>query len=108
MIEYSDPAERAVRLGELIGIEEKTWLQVEGCDKIYAIADEDLERETADKTSSVHFMRYELTPAMVTAAQQGRKIFAGIDHDNYNIPAFEIGADIRDSLVGDLAAPALN
>jgi Protein of unknown function (DUF3501). len=108
MIEYSDPAERAVRLGELIGIEDKTWLQVEGCDKIYAIADEDLERETADKTSSVHFMRYELTPAMVTAAQQGGKIFAGIDHDNYNISAFEIGADIRDSLVGDLAAPALN
>ena len=108
MIEYSDPAERAVRLGGLIGIEDKTWLQVDGCDKIYAIADEDLERETADKTSSVHFMRYELTPAMVTAAQQGGKIFAGIDHDNYNIPAFEIGADIRDSLVGDLAAPALN
>lgn len=108
MIEYSDPAERAVRLGELIGIEDKTWLRVEGCDKIYAIADEDLERETADKTSSVHFMRYELTPVMVTAAQQGGKIFAGIDHDNYNISAFEIGADIRDSLVGDLAAPALN
>lgn len=108
MIEYSDPAERAVRLGELIGIEDKTWLQVEGCDKIYAIADEDLERETADKTSSVHFMRYELTPAMVTAAHQGGKIFAGIDHDNYNIPAFEIGVGIRDSLVGDLAAPALN
>lgn len=108
MIEYSDPAERAVRLGELIGIEDKTWLRVEGCDKIYAIADEDLERETADKTSSVHFMRYELTPVMVTAAQQGGKIFAGIDHDNYNISAFEIGAEIRDSLVGDLAAPALN
>jgi len=108
MIEYSDPAERAVRLGELIGIEDKTWLQVEGCDKIFAIADEDLERETADKTSSVHFMRYELTPAMVSAAQQGGKIFAGIDHENYHIPAFEIGADIRDSLVGDLAAPALN
>ena len=108
MIEYSDPVERAVLLGGLIGIEDKTWLQVDGCDKIYAIADEDLERETADKTSSVHFMRYELTPAMVTAAQQGGKIFAGIDHDNYNIPAFEIGADIRDSLVGDLAAPALN
>lgn len=108
MIEYTDPAERAVRLGELIGIEDVTWLQVEGFDKIFAIADEDLERETADKTSSVHFMRYELTPAMITAAKKGAKIFAGIDHDNYRIDAFEIADHIRDSLVADLNEAAIN
>lgn len=108
MIEYTDPAERAVRLGELIGIEDVTWLQVEGFDKIFAIADEDLERETADKTSSVHFMRYELTPAMITAAKKGAKIFAGIDHDNYRIDAFEVADNIRNSLVADLNESAIN
>ncbi|EGG30538.1 Hypothetical protein i Rubrerythrin cluster [Aequoribacter fuscus] len=108
MIEYTDPAERAVRLGELIGIEDVTWLQVEGFDKIFAIADEDLERETADKTSSVHFMRYELTPAMITAAKKGAKIFAGIDHDNYRIDAFEVADNIRNSLVADLNEAAIN
>ena len=108
MIEYTDPAERAVRLGELIGIEDVTWLQVEGFDKIFAIADEDLERDNADKTSSVHFMRYELTPAMITAAKKGAKIFAGIDHDNYRIDAFEVAGNIRDSLVADLNEAAIN
>lgn len=108
MIEYTDPAERAVRLGELIGIEDVTWLQVEGFDKIFAIADEDLERDNADKTSSVHFMRYELTPAMITAAKKGAKIFAGIDHDNYRIDAFEVADNIRNSLVADLNEAAIN
>jgi hypothetical protein len=108
MIEYTDPVERAVRLGELIGIEDVTWLQVEGFDKIFAIADEDLERDTADKTSSVHFMRYELTPAMITAAKKGAKILAGIDHDNYRIDAFEVADNIRNSLVADLNEAAIN
>lgn len=108
MIEYTDPAERAVRLGELIGIEDVTWLQVEGFDKIFAIADEDLERDNADKTSSVHFMRYELTPAMITAAKKGAKIFAGIDHDNYRIDGFEVADNIRNSLVADLNEAAIN
>lgn len=108
MIEYTDPAERAVRLGQLIGIEDVTWLQVEGFDKIFAIADEDLERDNADKTSSVHFMRYELTPAMITAAKKGAKIFAGIDHDNYRIEAFEVADNIRDSLAADLNEAAIN
>ena len=102
MIEYTDPAERAVRLGELIGIEDVTWLQVEGFDKIFAIADEDLERDTADKTSSVHFMRYELTPAMITAAKKGAKILARIDHDKYRMEAFGGAVNIRTSLRADL------
>ena len=108
MIEYTDPAERAVRLGELIGIEDQTWLQVEGFDKIFAIADEDLERDNADKTSSVHFMRYELTAAMVTAAKGGAAILAGIDHPNYTIPGFTVAQEIRDSLAADLQEAKLN
>jgi hypothetical protein len=108
MIEYTDPAERAVRLGELIGIEDQTWLQVEGFDKVFAIADEDLERDNADKTSSVHFMRYELSAAMVTAAKGGAAICAGIDHPNYTIPAFAVAQDIRDSLAADLQEAKLN
>jgi hypothetical protein len=108
MIEYTDPAERAVRLGELIGIEDQTWLQVEGFDKVFAIADEDLERDNADKTSSVHFMRYELSAAMVTAAKGGAAIYAGIDHPNYTIPAFAVAQEIRDSLVADLQEAKLN
>ncbi len=108
MLEYDDPAERAVRLGEMIGIEDKVWLQVEGCDRIYAIADEDLERETADKTSSVHFMRYELSPSMITAVRGGASIRAGIDHPAYLIEGFTIPAATRDSLANDLRGVAVN
>ncbi len=108
MLEYEDPAERAVRLGELIGIEDKVWLQVEGCERIYPIADEDLDRATADKTSSVHFMRYELTPAMITAAKGGAAILAGIDHPRYPVEAFKVDQAVRDSLAKDLQAAALN
>src|SRR5210317_489951 len=67
MIEYDDPEERAVRLAELIGIEDKVWMQVEDCDKIYPIADEDISRENEVKTSSVHFLRFELSPVMMAA-----------------------------------------
>lgn len=108
MLEYSDPAERAVRLGELLGVEDKVWLQVEGFDRIHPIADEDLERATADKTSSVHFMRYELTPAMITAVRGGAGILAGIDHPGYPVEAFRIPAAVRDSLANDLREAVIN
>ena len=71
MLEFADPDVRAQRLAELVGIEDKVWLQVEGCDRIYPICDEDLERATEDKTSSVHFMRFELTPSMIAAMGAG-------------------------------------
>ena len=64
MIEYPDPAERQRMLAKLKGVEDRAWIQVEGCDRVYAIADEDLERENADKTSSVHFLRFELSDEM--------------------------------------------
>jgi len=108
MLEYEDPAEREVRLTQMIGIENKVWLQVEGCDKIYAIADEDLERTTEEKTSSVHFMRYELDSAMITAVKRGATISAGIEHPDYPLEAFTIDSVIRDSLAIDLEEVTLN
>src|SRR5687767_1642579 len=71
MIEYEDPEERRVALAKLKGIEDKTWVRVEGCERVYAIADEDLERETEEKTSSVHFLRFELTQEMAAAMKYG-------------------------------------
>ncbi|MEE4661887.1 MAG: DUF3501 family protein [Halieaceae bacterium] len=108
MIEYPDPEERGLRLGEMIGIEDKVWLQVEGCERIYAIADEDLDRSTADKTSSVHFMRYELDGGMITAIKGGAALFAGIDHPAYLIESRRVEDAIRDSLANDLQSVSLN
>lgn len=103
MIEYPDVEERRRMLSRLIGIEDKVWVKVESHPRVYAIADEDLERETADKTSSVHFLRFELEPSMVQALKRGARLSAGIDHPQYNVTVEEVGAPIRDSLVGDLA-----
>ena len=102
MIEFPDVDQRKVELARLIGIEEKTWMQVGDHDKVYPIANEDLERSTDDKTSSVHFMRWELTPAMVKDAKAGAPIKAGIDHPNYNV-AVTLDEAQRASLASDLA-----
>ena len=102
MVEYSDENERRAALAKLIGIEKKVWLQVEGCDRVYPIANEDLERETEDKTSAVHFMRFELTPQMIAAAKGGAAIRAGIDHDLYR-ETVTVPPAVRDSLAADLA-----
>lgn len=83
MVEFSDVEERKVQLGRLIGIERHTWVQVAGFDKVYAIANEDLERETEEKTSAVHFTRFELTPVMVASVKEGSVIQMGIEHPNY-------------------------
>ena len=88
-------------LAKLIGIEDRVWVQVPGHDRVYAIADEDLERETAEKTSSVHFLRFELAPAMVSALKAGAAIAMGIDHPAYGVSA-EITKAVRDSLTADL------
>ena len=108
MIEYADPQERALRLGEMIGIEDKVWLQVSGCARVHPIADEDLERDNADKTSSVHFLRFELDPSMITAVQHGAAIAAGIDHPAYTVEIDAIPDSVRDSLAGDLQAGTIN
>ncbi|NVK40044.1 MAG: DUF3501 family protein [Oceanospirillaceae bacterium] len=102
MIEYTDVAERRRRLAELVGVEQRVWLQVGDLDRITPIADEDMERSTDDKTSSVHFLRFELTPEMVGAACAGAPISAGVDHPAYNIGPEEVNEELRKALVSDL------
>ena len=108
MIEYADPAERALRLAEMIGIEDKVWLQVEGCERVYPIADEDLERDNETKTSSVHFLRFELAPTMIAAVHSGAAITAGIDHPACKIEGVPLEPAVRDSLANDLESAAIN
>ena len=104
MIEYPDPVERAARLAKLIGIEDKVWVRVNGCDPVYAIADEDMERENEEKTSAVHFLRFELTGEMIKALHQGVSLSMGIDHHAYGVPADPVPAAVRESLIKDLTA----
>lgn len=104
MVEFPEIDERKVALGQLIGIEKRTYVQVEGHDKVYAIADEDLERDTEDKTSAVHFLRFELTGDMAAAVKGGAAIAVGVDHDNYTHRVDPVPQPTRDSLAEDLAA----
>lgn len=101
MLEYADVDERRVRLGELVGIEDVVYVQIAGFDRVNAISDEDLERSTEDKTSSVHFCRFELTPEMVTAAKDGAAITVGVEHRNLTA-ALELPEASRASLAADL------
>jgi hypothetical protein len=101
MIEYPDVEERRRRLADLRGIEETLHVQVDGFDPVYAIVNEDLERTTEDKTSSVHFARFEFTPEMVQAMKGGATITAGVRHDAYPHDSTEITGAVRDSLVSD-------
>jgi hypothetical protein len=103
LIEYPDPAERARELARLKGVEDRVWVQVEGSARVYAIADEDLDRENEQKTSSVHFLRFELDAAMVSAAKAGAAIAMGIDHPVYQATLEEVADATRNSLVCDLA-----
>ncbi|HEY9050205.1 MAG TPA: DUF3501 family protein [Gammaproteobacteria bacterium] len=102
MIEFNDVEERKKALAKMIGVEKKIWVKVEGCDPVNPIANEDLDRETEDKTSAVHFMRFELTPDMVAKAKAGAKISMGIDHPAYQ-HSVELAENIRTALVKDLA-----
>lgn len=108
MIEYEDPAERERQLVRMIGIEDKVWLQVEDCERIHPIADEDLNRDNGIKTSAVHFLRFELTPVMIAAVHGGAAICAGIDHPAYSVSAFELPVVVRDSLANDLQVNTIN
>ena len=103
LLEFLDVDERRQRLAQLKGVEDRCWVQVAGCERVWAIADEDLERENDDKTSSVHFLRFELTPQMCAQAKAGAALAAGIDHDNYRHEAASLPHNVRDSLVKDLA-----
>jgi hypothetical protein len=103
MLEYADIAERRVALSRMVGIEDNVWVQVAGFDKVWAIADEDLERNREDKTSSVHFLRFELTREMVQAVKSGAAIAMGIDHPAYPEQVSEVNPGVRDSLSQDLS-----
>jgi len=101
MVEYPNEDERKRALAKLIGIEKAIWVQVADFARVNPIANEDLDRETEDKTSAVHFLRFELTPEMVAAAKAGAAIRAGIDHPQYQA-AITVPAGVRDSLAADL------
>jgi hypothetical protein len=103
LIEYPDPEERKVALAGLKGVEGRCWVQVAGCERVFAIADEDLERENDEKTSAVHFLRFELSAEMIAAAKSGAAIGVGIDHPSYRHEVELVAPAIRDALVEDLA-----
>jgi len=102
MVEYADEAERKQALARLIGIEDSIWMQVDGHERIFAIANEDLDRTAPDKTASVHFLRFELTPAMQAALKSGARLTAGVDHPACQVSR-EIPDNVRAALVGDLS-----
>jgi hypothetical protein len=103
LIEFTDVAERQRQLAQLIGLEDRCWVQVPGHERVYAIADEDLERETAEKTSAVHFLRFELEPRMIGALQGGAALAAGIDHERYRFSVDPVPEPVRAALVADLS-----
>jgi hypothetical protein len=103
LIEFPDPATRPAALARLKGIEDRCWVQVADFSRVFAIADEDLERENEEKTSSVHFLRFELSDAMVAALRGGARLSAGIDHANYTHAADSLPAGLREALIADLA-----
>ena len=102
MIEFPDVEERQQMLTRLVGIEDRVYVHVADFDRVYAIADEDLERADEDKTSAVHFLRFELPTEQVASLKNGAALVAGIDHDNYRVEISPVPANIRDSLVNDL------
>jgi Protein of unknown function (DUF3501) len=104
MIEYPEVEVRQRMLAKLIGIEDRVWVQVAGNSRVYAVADEDLERATEVKTSSVHFLRFELQSDMVRALKAGAALSIGIDHPEYNATVKSLDSTTRDSLASDLAA----
>ena len=103
LIEFPDEAVRRVQLTRLKGVEDRCWVQVAGQPKVFAIADEDLERENDEKTSSVHFLRFELTPPMIAAMKSGAALSLGVDHDHYRHEINPVSPAVQTSLKGDLA-----
>ena len=102
MLEYDDPVERRDMLEKLVGVEDCVWMRVGAGALIAPVCDEDLERATESKTSSVHFMRFELSPQDLSALQQGAEISAGISHAAYTVQVAPVPAAIRQSLIADV------
>ena len=102
MIEFTDVAVRQQKLVELKGLERHTYIQIAGQERVYAIADEDMPRENEEKTSAVHFLRFQLSDAMIAAAKSGEPIAVGIDLPAYNVRIEEVGPEVQGMLVADL------
>ena len=104
MIEYEDPGLRKIELARLRGIENRVYIEVDGHSPVYAVADEDLSRENEEKTSSVHFLRFEFEPAVIRAFQQGASVALGIDHPNYTVRLDEVVPEVQASIARDFSA----
>jgi hypothetical protein len=102
LLEFTDPEERRVALEKLIAVEDRCWMRVSEMERVFAIADEDMERENADKTSAVHFLRFELSPSMVQAMKSGASLSIGVDHEQYRHLVSPLPTAIRDTLSRDL------
>jgi hypothetical protein len=103
LIEFPDEQERRRELAKLKGIEDRCWVQVKGQERVFAIADEDLDRENDEKTSSVHFLRFELTQPMIGALRAGADLSVGVDHDQYRHALTPVTAATRQALVADFS-----
>ncbi len=103
LIEYSNVTERKAALAKLIGVEDRLFIQVEGQPRVYAIADEDLDRENEEKTSAVHFVRFELTPEMKQVLKGGAQMMIGCDHPNYPVHLEELPQETLAALLKDLS-----
>ena len=101
MIEYDDPVVRKGELAKLKGVEDRVYVQVDDHPRVHAIADEDLERENEEKTSSVHFLRFEFDPAAIAAIRQGAAIAMGIDHPNCAVRLDEVAPQVQSALARD-------
>lgn len=102
MVEFPDVSERRAMLKQLVGIEQKVWMQVGDLDRIRPIADEDLERADEEKTSAVHFLRFELSDEQIAALRDGAELAAGIDHPNYQVDVRPVPDNVRQALLADL------
>ena len=102
LIEFAQPEERRRQLSLLKGIERRSWVEVASCARVFAIADEDLPREDEDKTSAVHFLRFELAPAMTAALRAGAALSLGIDHEHYRYALEPVPPEVRSALLADL------
>jgi len=102
LIEFPDPEERRKALQKLIGVEDRCWIRVSEMERVFALADEDMDRENEEKTSAVHFLRFELSPSMVQAMKSGASLSIGVDHDHYRHVLSPLPAATRDSLARDL------
>jgi len=103
LIEFPDADERQLQLARLRGVEDRCWVQVAGHDRVFAIADEDLDRENDEKTSSVHFLRFELAPEMIATLRSGASLGVGVDHEHYRHSVTAVREPVRKSLLNDLA-----